>query len=264
MAAKLDSAKSNGAYVLGGAASGDITVHQVVNPAATDLYAVAGVLWTGEVAVNSVPFTLSFGGTSMPLLDEVAWRSNKDRLMLFGVENPPTGESDVTCHFSGASTELVTRNLMLVTATYAGVEDVSAASHNSGSATTSNTITLTGTKAAQRAVAIHGVGKLNGFTGAYNQNKRAFAPVFLGGALMLGDAPAPGATAMTATHLGSTANWGACGLILNPAVVDGGGVTLRTPQPRIVASGSTYRVTYPAPDRYWEIPEDPLISQEDL
>ncbi len=263
MPTKIDSAKANGAYVLGGSTSGNISVHQVVNPAAEDLYAVAGVLWTGEINISTAAFDVSFGGTSMPLLDEVRWNSNKDRLMLFGVPSPPTGESDVTCSFSSALTELVTRNLMLVTATYSGVEDVSAASHTSGSATVSNTITLTGSYAAQRAVAIHGVGKLNGFSGAYNRNKRAFAPVFLGGALLLGDAPADGATALTATHLGSTANWGACGLILNPAPVSSG-ATMRVPAPRLIASGSTYRVTHPAPDRYWEIPEDPLISQEDL
>lgn len=264
MPSKLDSAKSNRAYMPGSNASGNLSLTQVVNPTATNRYALVGVLWTGGVSVAAAAFTVTFGGTSMTKLDELLWDSNEDRMLLFGLASPPTGQSTVTCSYTGAGTELITRNLMMASVVYSNVESVSAVVKNSGGNTVNNTLTLTGSYAAQRAIAIHGVGKLNSFHSAYTGTRRVFNPIAFGGALLFGDKPADGSTVLTATHLAATSDWGAIGLVLSPTAVESGASVVRTAAPRIVAAGSAYRVTWPAPDRFWEIPADPLATQEDL
>jgi hypothetical protein len=258
----FDSSVANGALIGGATTSGNVAgTHNVSTIAREDMVALAGVLWTGGVNVSASTFTVSFGGTAMTQISTQLADTNQMRMLWFYLADPPTGTRTVTASFSGVGTEVTTRQIFLVSATYSGVDITSAPSvtQNSGASTTSNTVSVTSVLPAHRVVSLHGVGKLRAFTtSGYNQQKRASQIMLGGGHIILGDAPGDTSVTCTATHNASSANWLAAGLSLTPSIVDAQS-SLSVPAYVVSAGGGTYRQATPAPDRTWIIPADPPL-----
>lgn len=256
----FDSSTANGALVGGVTTSGSIsTTHNVSTIGRDDMVAVVGVLWTGEVDVSADTFTATFGGTSMTDLSATYDDSNHMMMRLFYLADPPTGTRTVTCDYSSIATELITRQIFIVSATYSGVDitDVPAVTTNSGGSSATNTLTVTSVLPAHRVVALHSCGKLRAFTASgYNQQKRASQIMLGGGHLLLGDAPGAASVTSTATHNSATANWLAAGISLVPSIVDA--EAHLSVSASVFSGGSTYRQATPAPDRTWVIPADPV------
>ena len=256
MPVMLDSTGKGTLLVAGGDTSDDITVTHNVSPIARDrVFAYVWLFWTGEVDTTAATFTATFGGEAMTQIADVYWNTNKGTLRLFELEDAPRGSVSVVGAFSGMGTEgLVTRNFMMITETYSGVEESGTPVEvTSGGTTVTSTVVVPSGRAAHRVIAGHAVGKLRGFTNSgYNQTKRQSATMLGGGAVLTGDAPGAASVTSTATHNATSANYGAIGLTLSPSKVLISAQMAATA--RLRAAVAIFRVVEPHPDRLWVIP----------
>lgn len=268
----LDSASSSSAHIGWGTTSGTTPpVTHNVSPAADNVVALVGLLWTGQVDTSSATFGATFGGTALDTFGTAKrWNGNKEFFQwyildgsLATADTVPSGPQTVLGTFSGMATESFTgRGLMLVCVTYANVASVGSVVQATPSASTSNSVTVASVLPAHRVVSCHAVGNTGSGFGLFNHNVRAntylnqsffdagsfFAT---GGALMMGDADGAASVTNTVAQL-STALWGASGVSLAPTTVVGRAdlsTSLVT-----AAGGGTYRTATPEESRYYVIP----------
>ena len=257
MAVVFDSAASTVGEIWGATTSGTMSVTHTVNPSARSLVvAYVGVMLVTGVNTTGITLSVSFGGTAMTALSSRTWNSNQETLRVFTLLNPPTGSRTVTVTYSGLTTELFNRVMMVSSGTWAGIDSTGIGTPvlAGGSSSTSNSVTVSSTLPAHKVITFHAAGRGFSFS-AYNKTKRADVRGPWGtGQLIMGEAPGESSVVSTATQ-GSTANWGAWGATHAPSIVDGG-FSLTTPVSVSETSGSTYRTATPAPDRYWAIPAD--------
>ena len=236
--------------------SGNITVTHRVSPIARDrVFAYAALLWTGEADTTGATFAVTFGGQAMSAKGVRRWDANKGYLALFELEDAPRGPQEVVASFSSMPTEfLSTRNFMLITQTYSGVQASGAPVEvSAGGSSATNTVVVPSERAAHRVLAVHGVGKLRGFTSSgYNQTKRQAAIMLGAGSLLVGDAAGAASVTSTATHSASTSQWAAIGLTLSPSVVEISASS--SVSVKLKAAVAIFRVVEPHPDRLWVIP----------
>lgn len=272
MPVMLDSASSAAAHIGWGTTSGGTpaAVHNV-SPAAENVVALVGLLWTGQVDTTGATFGATFGGTAMDTFGTAKrWNSNKSFFQwyildgsLATADTVPSGPQTVLGSFSSMPTESLTgRAFMMVCATYSNVASVGTVVQATPSASTSNTVTVASVLPAHRVVSCHALGDIATGFSAFNHNIRASAYLnqaffdagsffATGGALLMGDADGAASVVNTATQA-STALWGASGVSLAPTTVVGAAdltVSLVT-----AAGGGTYRTATPDEQRYYVIP----------
>lgn len=216
----LDSTASGTALILGGSASGSKTLTHQVSPFARDtVVAYVWAVWTGAVDVTGATFSATFGGEAMDEVASLTWDSDRGTLMLFKLEDAPRGTQPAVLSFSSMPTELVTRNLMVISETYSGVDTVGDPVTAGGTNTTVNTVTAASVKAAHRVISGHAIGEWGALSG-YTLTKRQSLMMFGGGSIVVGDAPGAASVVSTATNNLTTPNWGAIALAMTPSVVE--------------------------------------------
>ena len=244
-------------FVAGNAATGSTTTTLNVNPNANDLFAVAGLLWTGGVDASGATFGVTFDGDAMTEHGSKFWNSSNDVLKAYILDDPNSGTGlNVVGSLSGMpATELVTRDLTLIVGVYSGVDSAGDAVTAGNSSPMNNTVAVSSVAEAHRPVFFHAVSGVNAITG-YNQITRQHkhAAGIFGGDLLLGDAA--GAATVTSTATGLTtafATWGAIGfnLIPAPVMVD---VVLYMSGLAMEARAGLFRTATPPPDRFYKIP----------
>ena len=216
----FDSTAQGTTLVLGGSASGSKTItHRVSTFARDRVVAYVWVLWTGAVDVSGATFSATFGGESMTLIGSRTWDSTRAKFMCFKLEDAPRGSQAVVVSFASMPTELITRNLHVISETYSGVEAVADAVTAGGSNTTVNTVTTASVKPAHRVASGHAIGEW-GALSAYTLTKRQATMMFGGGAMVVGDTPGAASVVSTATNNLTTPNWGAIAVAMTPSVVE--------------------------------------------
>ena len=251
----LFDSSAKGSLLVGGAtATNDVTFNHNVSTLAKDMVvAFVAVLWTGEADTTGATFAVTFGGETMTEIGDETWDSDKATLRLFSLEDAPRGSQEVVATFATMPTELITRNFMVESVTYSGVDTIGTAVSDGADAGTANTVEVTSVLPAHRVLAAHGVGKLRGFTSSgYNQTKRNSVTMFGGGALLVGDAPGADTVTSTATHNASTDEWGAIGVTMTPAIVEL--TASMTVHLSTRAALGVYRTSSAHPDRTYTIP----------
>lgn len=248
----FDSSAQGAALIAGGAATGSKTLTHNVSPAGRDtVVALVAVIFTSTINTTFATFSATFGGQAMTEVGSgKTWDTLAGCLHLFKLEDAPRGSQSVVASFIGAPTELATRNFMVVSLTYSGVDAVTALTDAGSSSTTSNTVSVASVRPAHRVASFHGVGKSKKFSG-YNQTKRNEVQMLGGGSLLAGDAPGDATVTCTATQP-STNEWGAIGVALTPSVVEIA-AALRIPH-TVTAAMRTFREAIPHPDREWTVP----------
>ena len=256
----FDSSAQGTLLVAGPATSGSKTLTHNVSTLARDrVIAFVAVLWTGEVSTSGATFGVTFGGVSMTQIGSVSWDSNKGTLRLFKLEDVARGSKSVVASFSGMGTELITRNFMVASVTYSGVDEVGSVEDEGGSSTANNSVVVGSVKPAHRVLSVHGVGKLKALS-AYNQSKRQALSMFGGGALIVGDAPGAETVTCTATNSPSTTLWGALGVAMTPSVVE---IAASLPLSFLMkASATMFRVANPHYDREYTVLPAGQLSPE--
>lgn len=265
----FDSAASAGGYLDRFAGSGSVTAQLNVSPLATNVVALAAVLFTSEADTTGATFGVTFGGTAMlPFGTPSRWNSNREYLQWFildgsatGGATVPTGARSVTASVSGVPTEpTAARALALVVGTWVNVQAVGPSTAATPTTSTSNAVTVASVLPAHRVVGVHALGSigsgLNQYTGApralISLNKIASLFYYSAGAtLALTDAPGAASVADAATQA-STAFWGARGVSLSPVPIVAGAALSTSLVPS--AGGGTYRTATPHTDRYYVIP----------
>lgn len=247
----FDSSAQGHALILGGAATGGKTLTHNVSALGRDaVVALVAVAFTGNVNTTSAAFSVTFGGQAMTEVDSVTWDTYKGCLHLFQLEDAPRGSQSVVASFTGMPTELVTRNFMVSSLSYSGVDSVDVPVDEGASTTTSNTVAVPSVRPAHRVVSFHGVGKGKQFSG-YSQTKRTEVAMLGGGSLLAGDAAGADTVTCTAAQP-STSNWGAIGVALTPSVVE---ISAALSIPHTVSAAvRTFREALPHPDREWIVP----------
>lgn len=251
MAVAFDSSTSKFVTLVGG--NGTVTTTHVVNSLATDLVTVVGALWAGNADTSSGSLAATFGGAAMTGSDVVRWDTNRAMMQIFTLVGPSTGSQTVSVTATGMPN---TGSLAIVSATFAGVAAIGDIVSASPTSSTQNSVTVDSVAAAYRVVTIHGCGSggiSNSFSG-YNLVQRAssiiYVPPFPYAEILLGDGPGAATVTGTATQ-GSSANWGAFGIPLSPAIVKGDSslnVSMTTN-----GGGHLYRSGTPSPLRTWVI-----------
>lgn len=257
----LFDAAAKGSLLVGGATTtDDVTFNHNVSTLAKDtVVAFVAVVWTGEVDTSSATFAVTFGGESMTEIEDQSWDSDKGTIMLFKLEDAPRGTQEVVASFSSMPTEGITRNFMVSSVTYSGVDTVGTPVDEGGEAGTANSVAVSSVLPAHRVLSAHGVGKLRGFTSSgYNQTKRQSVTMFGGGALLVGDAAGAETVTCTATHNASSDEWGAIGVTMTPAVVEL--TASMTVHLSTRAALGVYRTSSAHPDREYTVP--PLGSAD--
>lgn len=252
------SSASNYDIFAGSAASGSVPAPITVDADAPDVGAVACLMWNGGVDATDADFGINFGSTPMEAAgDPLPMGGNHLYIMQpFRLLSPPAGDHNVTATYSGMDTELITRQLKIVVATYSGVESISDPTVVSTGTVTNNSVTITSVAEAYRGVFIHGCNGVNHFT-SYNKIKRAnqVSPLNLAGQLLLGDTP--GAASITSTAVqSSTPTWAAYGFNLVPAIVNIDASMVFSPM-QMTPNAGILRIATPSPQRFWEIPNEP-------
>lgn len=244
----------------GASTSGSVTGSINVNPSAPDQLAVAAVLWAGTVDASGATVGVTFGGTPMTRLGSASlWNSNKSRLDVFTLADPPTGSGkSVVASFSGMGTEASQRLLIPAAVVYSGVDTVGSPTTAGGSATTNNSVTVTSVAAAHRVVTVHAALALpNGVINiiadwlGFNNTLRARGTLGVSTYLVIQDAPGSTSVTGTATNAFSNANWGAVGFNMTPAIVSSDASLSAVID--LTSSGAFYRVETPDPHRTWVI-----------
>lgn len=266
----FDSGASASTLVDRFATSGSVSATLNVSPAATNVVAIAAILFTTEVDTSSSTFTVSFGGTPMVANGTASrWNANREYLQWFildgsatGGATVPTGTRTVTASVASVPTEPnAARPLMLVVGTWANVDTVGTSVAATASTATTNSVTVPSVLPAHKVVSVLAMGNVFGSMSGYNQTLRAsaqrprIAQLFWyssGGTLFLGDAPGATSVVTSATQP-SSAFWGARGITLSPVPVVAGSALTVAAIPS--ASGGTYRTASPSSDRYWTIPK---------
>ena len=249
MAVVFETAGTNESWISGLATAGTKKITVNTDPSTSARVAVLAFEWVGTVNMTAVPFTATYGGLPMTLTDvQQFYDSNRSTAAMFVLENAPGGPQDFLLSFSGASTQILQRSLLIAAGTWTGVESIgTAATHVGGTSATSNAITVSSVADAHRVITVHAVGA-GLSSGSYSKTIRAKSDLYNGGALYMGDSA--GAASVTASITqGSTSKWAAWGLALAPAV-DDFGAELKVDLALSVSSG-TYRAVDPAPDRTW-------------
>jgi hypothetical protein len=255
-------AGSSAALPAGAATAGGTITTLNVNPLAPDLFAVAGLLWNGGVDASGATFGVEFDGVAMDDYATVSMASNHHQLKAFVLDDPNSGPNKtVEGSFSGMGTELVTRNLMMVVAVYAGVDSAGDPVTAGNTSPMVNRVTVDSVAEAHRPVFIHCVDGLNIMTG-YDKIARAHQKCagLAGGDLLIGDAAGASSVVSTATPLISiTQLWGAIGfnLIPAPVMVD---VVLYMSSVAMEARAGLFRTATPPPDRFYKIPGNPPVN----
>jgi hypothetical protein len=251
MPVAFDSSASNAAYKAGASTSGNLTWNHTTSSLASDVIVLVGVLFTSDITTTGASLTCTLGGNAMTPSGSVFFDTNQCFLKTYYTLDPTPGSLAVNFAYTSMPTEVITRNLMGVSLSYSGVEDIGTAVTNSGGTTTTSSVTVDGTAAAHRVISFHGVdGSSFGNINSYDEAMRARTFLFGGGVLLAGDAEGANGQAMTA-HQNTTSHWAAIGVSLSPAPVlataaHSSGFTA-------TARGGIYREAPPAPSRYWRI-----------
>lgn len=240
-----------------GSATGSISKTINVNPSATGLVAVVATLWSSDANCSGASFSATFGGDAMtPLGSPIVFNSNKTRLDVFVLQDPPSGPGkSAVVSYSSMPTGGGTRYFWSVAGTYSGVEEIGEAEDANGSGTNQNTVTVDSVLPAHRVVAVHASWNLpeGNWITAYNQTARANGTILTGQpVLLLGDAAGAETVTSTATHMASgTAIWAAKGFNLTPATVVG---EAELDLSMGMSTGGTFfRDRTPDARRYWKI-----------
>ena len=248
----FDSSVQGTALIGGGSATGSKTLtHNVSHLSRDTVVAFVGVFFTSAgVNTTFATFAATFGGQAMTLVDSLTWDTYKGCMHVFKLEDAPRGEQDVVASFTGMPTEVPSRNFMVVSLTYSGVDEVTNLVDDGASSATANAVTVSSVKPAHRVVSFHGVGRTKKFTG-YNQTRRHQVEMLGAGSLLVGDAPGDETVTCTATQP-STNQWGAIGVALTPSVVE---ITAALRIPHVMAASvRTFRESTPHPDREYTVP----------
>lgn len=225
MPVTIDSAGAASALILGAHTSDNVSRTHSVSPNATNVVGIAALMMTGGVDLSGATFGCTWGGTAMDEYASIDWQTAHHHILkVYTMVGPPANSHSVIGSFSSAPTELVTRDLILASASYQGVASIGEAVIVNGAPpddpSTHNAVEVDAVIDAYRSVTVHGVGGTNGFT-AFNRITRAHkhAVGIGGGDLLLGDSPGANSLTSSATQLISTTLWGAVGIPLAPAVV---------------------------------------------
>lgn len=255
MAVVFDSSATYTSEIGSASTSGSKTLTHTVNPKARSLVvAYVGVLWVGGVNTTGASFSASFGGTAMTALSSRTWNTNYETLRIFTLQNPPTGSQTVTVNYGSMPTETFNRSIMIISGTWAGIDTIGTPVLAGGTASTSNSVTVTSVLPAHKVITFHAAGRGVSFS-AYNQPKRGdIRGPWNTGQLIMGECPGAASVVSTGTQ-NSSANWGCWGTAHTPSIVDGGG-SLSVSASVDKTAGSTYRTATPSPDRFWLIPAD--------